>query len=122
VAGSVKPRVEQILADALAARYGTPFITEHVFHAERKWRFDVAIPSLLIGVEIQGYRSHSRASAMRRDAEKYDAAVEAGWKVLIYPADAVLTKKRLARIVEQIGRVAGGQCEEALSGCVLTGE
>jgi hypothetical protein len=59
---------------------------------------------------------------MRRDAEKYNAAVEAGWKVLIYPADAVCTHKRRARIVEQIGRIAGGIRDDALSGCVLTGD
>lgn len=59
---------------------------------------------------------------MRRDHEKMNAAVEMGWTVLVYPADAVFTIKRQSRIVEQIGRVAGKFPNVDLAGCVLTGD
>lgn len=59
---------------------------EHRFHATRMWRFDFAIPSLKIAVEINGgvwsNGRHSRGSGLVLEYEKMRAAAILGWRVL----------------------------------------
>lgn len=66
------------------------FVAEHKFHEERKWRFDVAIPSLKIAIEYEGIMSrksrHTTVTGYTKDCEKYNAATIAGWRVLRYNA------------------------------------
>lgn len=78
----------------LRQQLGLEAVEEHPFHPERKWRFDVAIPSLKIAVEIEGGiwkeggGAHSRPANILRDIEKYNAAIMEGWKVLrVVPED-----------------------------------
>ena len=64
------------------------FVAEHKFHEERKWRFDIAIPSLKIAIEYEGIMSrksrHTTVTGYTKDCEKYNAATIAGWRVLRY--------------------------------------
>jgi len=64
------------------------FVAEHKFHEERKWRFDIAIPSLKIAIEYEGIMSrksrHTTVTGYAKDCEKYNAATIAGWRVLRY--------------------------------------
>ena len=66
------------------------FVAEHKFHEERKWRFDIAIPSLKIAIEYEGIMSrksrHTTVTGYTKDCEKYNAATIAGWRVLRYNA------------------------------------
>jgi very-short-patch-repair endonuclease len=59
---------------------------EYRFHPRRRWRFDFAWPRHKIAVEVDGgiYNRgrHVRGSGFERDAEKRNAAVMAGWRVL----------------------------------------
>lgn len=59
---------------------------EYRFHPRRRWRFDFAWPRYKVAVEIDGgiyHRGrHVRGSGFERDAEKRNAAVMAGWRVL----------------------------------------
>ena len=59
---------------------------EYRFHPRRRWRFDFAWPRYKVAVEIDGgiYNRgrHVRGSGFERDAEKRNAAVMAGWRVL----------------------------------------
>jgi very-short-patch-repair endonuclease len=59
---------------------------EHRFHPERKWRFDFALPSLKIGIEYEGLNSdksrHTTMKGYTGDAEKYNAAQAAGWRIV----------------------------------------
>lgn len=61
---------------------------EHRFHQARRWRFDFAWPDKKLAVEIEGgvwtNGRHTRGSGFEADAEKYNAAAEAGWTVLRY--------------------------------------
>lgn len=65
--------------------------TEHRFDATRRWRFDFAWPGKRVAVEIEGgtYANgrHNRAAGYAKDCEKYNAAIEAGWRVLRYTGD-----------------------------------
>lgn len=54
----------------------------------KDWRFDVAIPSLRIAIEIEGGihtgGRHTRGKGYAGDVDKYNAATVLGWKVLRY--------------------------------------
>lgn len=108
-----KSRPEILLAEALAEA-GYPAKLGHAFHAVRDWEFDLAWPQICLAVEINGRGRHQSKQGERRDAEKINAAVENGWRVLIYPARSVEIICRRALIVEQIARViCGVVCEES---------
>ena len=59
---------------------------EYRFHARRRWRFDFAWPRYKVAVEVDGgiysRGRHVRGSGFEKDAEKRNAAVMAGWRVL----------------------------------------
>jgi very-short-patch-repair endonuclease len=61
-------------------------VAEHRFHSVRKWRFDFAIPSERIAVEINGAvwtrGRHARGSGLVKEYEKMRHAAIAGWRVL----------------------------------------
>jgi len=61
--------------------------TEYRFHPQRKWRFDIAWPSLRLAVEIEGgihggRGRHIRPVGFKLDAEKYNEAAIMGWRVI----------------------------------------
>lgn len=75
------------------------YVAEHKFHKVRKFRFDWAIPDLMIAIEYEGMfaskKSNSRnsgksghmtISGYAKDIEKYNLAVKGGWKLLRYCA------------------------------------
>ena len=59
---------------------------EYRLHPRRRWRFDFAWPRYKVAVEVDGgiysRGRHVRGSGFERDAEKRNAAVMAGWRVL----------------------------------------
>lgn len=63
-------------------------LPEHVFHPERKWRFDFAVPApILIAVEYEGLTGgqggrHQRRKGFEEDACKYGEAFAMGWRVV----------------------------------------
>lgn len=58
---------------------------EYKFHSKRRWRFDLAIPSLKLAFEIEGgtWRGgrHVNPIGFAKDCEKYNAATRLGWSV-----------------------------------------
>lgn len=91
----------------LKQELGVEAVEEHVFHEVRKWRFDVAILSHRIAIEIeggvwrQGGGAHSHPSGIIRDIEKYNAATIDGWKVLrVVPED--LTKTKTIKMIKKL--------------------
>jgi hypothetical protein len=66
------------------------YATEHRFHPERKWRFDIAWPDKMLAVEWEGgvYQNgwHQSIARYIGDCRKYNAAVLLGWRVLRYTA------------------------------------
>ena len=63
---------------------------EYKFHAERKFRFDWAIPGIMVAVEYEGLMSdksgHTTITGYTKDTEKYNLAQSGGWKVLRFTA------------------------------------
>jgi hypothetical protein len=63
---------------------------EYKFLENRKFRFDWAIPSLMIAVEYEGIMSeksrHTTITGYSKDIEKYNLAITLGWRVLRYTA------------------------------------
>ena len=74
------------------------YVTEHQFDHNRKYRFDWAIPSLMIAIEFEGIMSeksrHTTKTGYSKDTEKYNLAAISGWIVLRY---TVLTYGNLER-------------------------
>lgn len=68
------------------AKDGIKIESEYRFHPKRKWRFDLAIVSEKIAIEVEGgiymkKGGHSSIKGILRDIEKYNAAVMLGWAV-----------------------------------------
>lgn len=63
---------------------------EHLFAEGRKFRFDYAIPELMVAVEYEGVMSgkarHTTIGGYSKDCEKYNLAAANGWKLLRYTA------------------------------------
>lgn len=116
-----KPRIEDVLGKELRKATGARWRRDYQPSKLRKWRIDLAVPSLKIAVEIDG-RFHGSAQQQRSDSEKNNYLIAAGWRCLRYPASSVLTLKRRERIVEQIKRVMYGVHIPGLDSCVLNGE
>lgn len=61
-------------------------MAEYRFYKQRRWRFDFAIPSKKIAIEIEGgvwtNGRHTRGRGYIGDMEKYNFAVLLGWRVL----------------------------------------
>jgi hypothetical protein len=64
------------------------YVLEYTFHPKRKWRADIAIPSLNVLIEYEGISSrksrHTTITGFSNDCEKYNQAQLIGWKVLRY--------------------------------------
>ena len=121
VRASDKPRVEDVFADYLSKLTGFAPIREFVMLSGRRWRWDLAYPSQKLVIDIQG-RFHRRIAQSRSDMEKHNAAVEAGFKVLLFPADKILSASRIERCGDQVWRILCGVFDEAAASEVLTGE
>lgn len=68
-------------------------VREFVFDDKRKWKFDFAWPRLFLAAEIEGGTfsggRHTRGVGFAKDAEKYNAAVLQGWRVLRFTTQHV---------------------------------
>lgn len=66
------------------------YVEELEFHTERKFRFDWAIPELMIAIEYEGLFSkksgHTTVGGYTKDTIKYNLAAINGWTVLRYTA------------------------------------
>lgn len=61
-------------------------VKEFQFHPTRRWRFDYAIPSHKIALEVEGgvfsKGRHTRGAGYIGDIEKYNEATRLGWRVV----------------------------------------
>ena len=81
--GKYKLHLISVLEDS-----GLKFIPEFKFHPVREFRFDWALPDLMVAVEFEGIISeksrHTSIAGFSKDCEKYNLAQCLGWKVLRY--------------------------------------
>lgn len=82
------------------------FETEYRFDPVRKWRFDFAWPNLKIAAEVEGgawsQGRHTRGAGFVGDCEKYNAALLAGWQVLRFTGDMILSGAAVEQIEQLI--------------------
>jgi hypothetical protein len=80
--------ISLILAQDLPGLKCGTVVREFRFHANRKWRFDWALPEVKVGIEIQGGAwtngRHVRGKGFLGDMEKFNAATADGWKVFCF--------------------------------------
>lgn len=65
---------------------GWDITREYRFHPVRKWRFDIAFPSVRLAIEIDGRGKHQTVAGVRNDCEKQNEAVRLGWRIMRFPA------------------------------------
>ncbi len=81
---------------------GSDITTEYRFHPARRWRFDVAFPSMRIAIELDGFGfGHQSKGQRRKDNQKANAAVLCGWTLLRYTS-AELVPSRIADTIEEV--------------------
>ena len=80
-------------------------VREHKFHERRKWRFDFCWPDKMLAVEVEGGiwtgGRHTRGDGYEKDAEKYNAATEMGWRILRFTPKYL----RSGEALEQVKRI-----------------
>lgn len=84
--------VRKLVADINLHKLPEPKL-EHKFHGERRWRFDLCWPPLMVAVEVEGgvYAGgrHTRGKGFEDDAVKYNQALILGWRVFRYSTGQV---------------------------------
>ncbi len=74
--------------DRLCKSLKLEYAKELKFHNIRKFRFDFAIPSAKLAIEVEGgifkNGGHTRGRGYMKDLEKYNLAITEGWYVLRY--------------------------------------
>ena len=69
------------------------FVPEYRFDPIRRWRFDWAMPSIKLAVELEGGTwangRHVRGKGYENDCRKYNAAALQGWRVLRFTSEMV---------------------------------
>lgn len=72
---------------------------EYRFHPSRKWRFDYAIPSIRMAIEVEGGvwtgGRHTSSKGFLGDMEKYNEAALSGWCLIRTTPEELLTSKIL---------------------------
>lgn len=75
---------------------------EYRFCDERKWRFDLAWPTYMLALEVQGgiwtRGRHTRGVALLAEWEKLNAAACLGWRVLFCQPRDLCTSETVATI------------------------
>tara|TARA_R110000803_G_scaffold114896_1_gene183328 strand:+ start:63 stop:386 length:324 start_codon:yes stop_codon:yes gene_type:complete len=78
----------EILKQLIKEDLNLEAVLELKFHPTRRWRIDIAIPSLMIAIELEGgvYTKgrHTRPSGFLGDIEKYNNLTILGYKLLRY--------------------------------------
>lgn len=78
----------------------------------KDWRFDLALPTLRIGIEIEGGAfiggRHTRGAGFEADCEKYNRATVLGWTVLRFTGRQV----RSGQAIEMINGLVNRRTED----------
>lgn len=89
-------------------QHGIHLEPEYKFLDDRKFRFDFAIPDLLIAIEIEGGiwtgGRHTRGAGYRKDMEKYNLATVEGWRILRFTPQDICMNESLSLVKKLIER------------------
>ena len=88
-------------------------IKEHKFHPVRRWRFDYAIPTAKIAIEVEGGvwtgGRHTSPKGFLNDIEKYNTATIMGWRLLRTTPDRLCSNETLQMVRDIIAGDQSGQ-------------
>ena len=86
--GKAKRINPAILKAIIRQETGLDVILENQFHPTRQWKSDLAIPSIMVCIELEGgvwtRGRHTRGQGYIDDCSKYNACAVLGWTVLRY--------------------------------------
>lgn len=113
----IRELIKRSFAEEISCRTGVNHEYEYRFAADagRRWRSDIAFPSVKVAIEIDGglwtYGRHNRAASMLGDMEKGNAYAERGWVVFHCPWEWIDGGKRdkSFELVEQIAAAIKGR-------------
>ena len=87
-------------------------VKEYRFHPVRRWRFDYAIPSHKIALEVEGGvwtgGRHTSPKGFLGDIEKYNTATLMGWRVFRTTPDELVRSATLNLLRQAISGVLQG--------------
>lgn len=90
----------------ISQEIGEEIVPEFKFHPTRKWRFDYAIPSRKIAIEIEGglwiSGRHNRPFTMIKDFEKYNEAAKLGWRLLKYTPQQITNVSEISKFLKEM--------------------
>ena len=70
----------------IKSSFSVECVREYKFHDKRRWKFDYAIPTHKVAIEVEGgvwiQGRHTRGSGFVKDMEKYNEATALGWRIL----------------------------------------
>jgi len=123
--------IEAVL-NTIQSVYGLSWEREYYFaYPKFKYRFDYAIPSLKVAIEVEGgvyiYGRHNKPAGYEEDCIKYSLAAAMGWTVLrfttrqirrnlfLYPTGEKPGRDyvELSRFINEVvrSRIEGGVCD-----------
>lgn len=71
------------LTEALRAEWGTRICAEYRPFPDRRIRVDIALPDVLLAIEINGWTNHGKSlDAFTKDHQRTRLLLLAGWRVL----------------------------------------
>lgn len=92
-----KPAIKDYFTAVCESLLHVEVVKEFKFHPTRRWRFDYAIPTHKIALEVEGGvwtgGRHIRASGFLGDMEKYNNAALLGWRVFRTTPDNLYSNK-----------------------------
>ena len=96
---------------ALERRIGMEVVPEYRFHPVRMWRFDYAIPSLKIAIEVDGAvwtgGRHTDPAGYIGDMTKLNTAASMGWLVLRFTTSNKMSTESMRLLEEAIAMRQG---------------
>ncbi|MDR0864977.1 MAG: hypothetical protein LBO74_08605 [Candidatus Symbiothrix sp.] len=103
---TTKPKVptRDVFTTICKTDIGVEVLKEYIFHPTRKWRFDYAIPTHKIALEVEGgvwtKGRHTSPKGFLGDIEKYNAGTLLGWRIFRVTPDE-LYKTKTVNLIKQ---------------------
>jgi hypothetical protein len=98
---------------AVQTETGVAGVEEHCFHPMRKWRFDLAWPSVKVAFEREGMAPrggksrHTTFTGFQGDCEKYNEAALHGWFVIRGTGKMIQSGGVVTILINLINKVSG---------------
>jgi|TARA_R100001530_G_scaffold20206_1_gene16903 very-short-patch-repair endonuclease len=97
---------------------GVKYQRELMLIPNRKFRFDFVIPQANLVAEVEGgtWRGgrHTSGAGFRKDCEKYNLALEHGWRVLRFTTDMVRKGLALESVVRVLSQDVAAEHSDGL--------